>query len=139
MLNCCCERNNTCTIISITASVILGIVAAFLRYFAVIAPTAALFWVLLGIGVVYPAVLLFAVSRRKGNRSCFCDALPIFILGVAGTIITALLLLGITFAATSIIGAIITGLAVGFFALLISSVLCILNCTCTRSSIYGEE
>ena len=139
MLNCCCERNNNCAVLGITLSVILGIIAAFLRFFAVIAPAAAFFWVLLGIGVVYPAVLLFSISRRENSLSCICEALPLFTWGTAGTIITSLLLLGITFAATSIIGAIITGLAVGFFALLIASVLCIINCICNGSRRFDEN
>ena len=138
MSNCCCERGNTCTTIGVTISVILGIVAAFLRYFAVIAPAPAFYWVLLGIGVVYPAVILLSAFRGNGNHSCICNALSVCRWGVAGTIITSLLLLGITFAATSIIGAILTGLSVGFFALLISSVLCIINCLCTLLAGFGE-
>ncbi len=139
MLNCCCERNNTCTILGVTISVILGIAAAFLRYFAVIAPAAAFYWVLLGVGVIYPAVILLSLSRRESGRTCICEGLTLFIVGIAGTIITALLLLGITFAATSIIGALFTGLSVGFFALLISSVLCIISCACTASRRYDEN
>jgi len=139
MLNCCCERNNSCAVLGVTVSIILGIIAAFLRYFAVIAPAAAFYWVLLGIGVVYPAVLLFSAFRNEGNRSCICRVLPLFILGTVGTIITSLLLLGITFAATSIIGAVITGLSVGFFALIISGVLCIINCACNGSRRYDEN
>ena len=42
------------------------------------------------------------------------------------------------FAATSIIGAILTGLSIGFFALLVSSVLCIINCFCTLLNGFSE-
>ena len=129
MLNCCCENRLSCTLGSITASIIVGIVAAFLRYFAVIAPTAAFWWVLFGIAVVYPAVILLAGSACGGYEgACVCSVLPGILTGIAGTIVASLVLLGITFAATSIIGAIITGLALGFFTLLIASILCLIVC-----------
>lgn len=129
MLNCSCENNNNCTLTSITISVIIGIIAAFLRYFAVIAPTTAFYWVLFGIAVVYPAVLLLSSSMRGSYEGlCVCSVLPTLITGIAGTIITSLVLLGITFAATSIIGAIITGLLLAFFSLMIANILCLIIC-----------
>ncbi len=133
MLNCNCERNCTCVGLSIAAAVIIGIIAAFFRFFAVITPAPAFFGVLLGVGIIYPAVLLLASPRIREDAICTCVSLFLFVLGAAGTIITSLVLLGIAFAATSIIGAIIFGLALAFFTLLISSVLCIIYSKCSRN------
>ncbi len=129
MLNCSCECRYNCALVSVTASIIIGIIAAFLRFFAVIAPTPAFYWVLFGIAIVYPAVILLSSQGRGGyENACICSVIPGLITGIAGTIITSLILLGITFAATSVIGAIITGLALAFFTLLIANVLCLIIC-----------
>lgn len=130
----CNDNRRGCTTIAIIASVIIGIVAAFLRITAVITVTPAFLWVVFGIAVAYLAVLLgtMAITRRSGYRSCLCTTLAVLLAGILGTILFSILLLAITFAATSIIGAIIVGLLLLSFSLIISTtaclVLCLANC-----------
>jgi len=126
--DCGCRRD--CTLLAIIASIIIGVVTAFLRFAAVITVTPAFLWVLFGIAVVYLALTPISVSiiRGYGTACCICRVLPVLLTGILGTILTAVILLGITFAATSIIGAIITGLLLLFFTLTVVSVGCLANC-----------
>ena len=56
----CCRVS--CSVFAVVASLIIGIITAFLRITAVISLTPAFLWVLLGISVVYLAVTLIAAS-----------------------------------------------------------------------------
>ena len=125
-----CSCRNNCPVLSVAASIILGIVAAFLTITAAINVTPAFLWVLFGIAVVYEAVVLIGTVflREKGIHDCLCPALGVFSAGALGTVLTSVILLGIEFAATSIIGAIITGALILFFSLLITSVICLIKC-----------
>ena len=127
--NCYCFRSN-CGILSVFASVVIGVITTVLTITATIAVTPAFLWVLFGIAVLYLGVALIAtaLSRSSSTRECICSVLPIFLTGIFGTILTAVILLAITFAATSIIGAIITGLLLLFFTLIISATACIIRC-----------
>ncbi len=126
--NCGCRID--CTGTAVVASIIIGIIAAFLNFSAVITITPAFLWVVFGIAVVYLA--LSFLQKENGCKTfaagCCCSSYTTFIIGVLGTILTSLILLGITFAATSVIGAIIVGLLLFFFSLLITSTVCILRC-----------
>lgn len=128
MFNCNCKFN--CVGLAVIASIIVGIVTAMLRITAVITVTPAFLWVLFGIAVVYLAVLLIvsAVFRGYGGRSCVCMNLPAILAGILGTILTAVILLAITFEATSIIGAIITGALLFFFSLILTATACLVKC-----------
>ena len=128
MSNCFCRFN--CTLFAIIVSVIAGIVAALLNITAVITVTPAFLWVLFGIAVVYLAITLLASSfaRGLGIRNCVCSILNVLFTGILGTILTAVILLGITFAATSILGAIFVGLLLGFFVLTIVTTTCLVKC-----------
>ncbi len=127
-INCGCKTS--CIGLSVVASIIIGIITSFLIYTATVALTPAFLWVLLGIAVVWLAVLLITVAttRVRGIRDCLCPILPVLFTGILGTIITAIVLLAITFAATSVIGAIIAGLLLLFFALTITSTTCLIKC-----------
>lgn len=129
MFNCNCRYN--CTGLGIIASIILGVITAFLTFSATITVTPAFLWVLLGVGVVGLALLLLytALLRRTSSRECICNILPVVLTGILGTILTAIILLGITFAATSILGAIITGALIFFFSLIMTSSACLVLCT----------
>ena len=128
--NCSCGSRWECTAIAVVASIIIGIITAFLSFSAVITVTPAFLWVLLGIAVVYLAVTLISAAeiRRAGIRGCVCRILPFVLTGILGTILTALILLGVSFAATSILGAVITGLLLAFFSLIITTVACLVKC-----------
>jgi len=123
-ITCNCQTN--CTSVAVIASTVIGVLAAIFRYIALVTITPAFLWVLFGIAIGYLAITLLtsAASERNG---C-CGNLSTFFVGVLGTIITSLLLLGITFAATSVLGAIITGLLLFFFSLFIVSTACIIRC-----------
>ncbi len=125
LTNCGCQTS--CTVRALIASVIIGVLAAFFRFAALITVTPAFLWVLFGIAVGLLGIILLASSNDAEKTSC-CRSLTQFLAGILGTILTAVILLGITFAATSVIGAIITGLLLFFFSLLITSATCLVTC-----------
>ena len=128
--NCSCSCTNGCTVLSVIAAVIIGVVAPVLRITAAITVTPAFLWVLFGIAVVY-LIATLAVSpylKAVTPGRCLCAVLPLQLLGILGTVLTSVILLGITFVATSIPGAIITGLLLLFFTLIISSTACLIRC-----------
>ncbi len=122
----CCESKCKCALLSIAASIVIGVIAAFLQLTAVITVTPAFLWVLLGIAVVYLGVLVIA-SAIKGDSDgceCICATLSTVLAGILGTVLFSVILLGISFAAGSVIGAILTGLLLLSFSLLITSTAC---------------
>lgn len=127
MANCDCKCS--CVGVSLVVSLIIGIIAAFLSFTAVITVTPAFLWVVLGIAVVYLAILLITSPSQSsaGIRGC-CPILRITLAGILGAVLTSLILLGIAFASASVIGAIITGLLIAFLSLIITSVVCLILC-----------
>lgn len=127
--NCCCAKSS-CTGLAIIVSVIIGIIAAFLRITAVITVTPAFLWVVFGIAVVYLAVTLVTASTIKTYNAaeCICSILPVLLIGILGAVLTAVILLAVEFAATSVIGAIITGLLLLFFSLTLTVTACFARC-----------
>ena len=130
MNNCSCGCRINCTILAVIASVIIGVIATVLRITAVITVTPAFLWVLFGIAVVYLIATLVVSPYLKAVTPgrCLCTVLPLQLLGILGTILTSVILLGITFVATSIPGAIITGLLLLFFTLIVTSTACLIKC-----------
>ncbi len=126
MSNFGCNCKSSCTLLSIVASLIIGIITAFLTITAAITVTPAFLWVVLGVAVVYLAILLF--TRGRDSRGCACSILPVLLAGILGAILVAVILLGISFAATSIIGAIITGLLLAFLSLIFTTTACLVSC-----------
>ena len=124
--NCGCLPG--CAVLSIITSVIVGVLAAFFRFAALITVTPAFLWVLFGIAVGFLGISLLASSFNDSEKRSCCKSLMQFLAGILGTVLTAVILLGITFAATSVIGAIITGLLLFFFSLLITSATCLVAC-----------
>lgn len=119
-----CDFKNNCSVFSLIASAIIGIVAAFLRITAVITLSDAFLWVLFGVAVVYLAVLLVSSSLRS-NR--YCCNISLILAGILGTILLSIILLGIDFVATSVVGAITVGLLLFFFSLAISETACLVR------------
>ena len=128
--SCSCSCGFDCTFLAIAASVIVGIVTTLLTITAVIDVTPAFLWVLLGIAVVYLAVNLIASATLRccRSRECVHSPLNLVLLGILGTILTSIILLGVPFAATSVVGAIITGALLLFFSLFITSTACLVKC-----------
>ena len=138
--NCSCKEN--CVALSAVASIILGIVAAFLAFTSVIAVTPAFLWVLFGIAVVYLGVVLLTGSlSRRTVRSCICSVLPSFLTGALGTIVLSVILLGIAFGAGSVLGAILVGALIFFFFLLLTTTACLIKCAaeCVLDANHFEE
>lgn len=123
-------RRTDCIFVAVAASVIIGIVGAILTFIGTISLTPVFLWVAFGIAIGFLAItyLTTAAFRTNGARGCVCQALPALLAGVLGTVLTALVLLAIDFAATSIIGAIISGALLGFFALVITAAACFTKC-----------
>ena len=129
MYNCSCSCRNNCGALAVIASIIIGVVATVLRITAVITVTPAFLWTVFGIAVGYLAISLLALTGgRPYLRDCLCPILPLFLAGILGTVLTSVILLAITFAATSIVGALITGLLLTFFSLIITTAACLVKC-----------
>ncbi len=128
ILDCGCR--SSCTLVAVIFSVIIGVVTALLCITAAITVTPAFLWVLFGIAIVY--LLAVFVTLGVGDdisvRNCICRNLFAFVLGALGTIFTSIILLAITFAATSFIGAIIAGGLLFFFSLMVISIGCLVRC-----------
>ncbi len=119
-----------CVALSAIAAIIVGVIGVALTITATIAVTPAFLWVSLGIAVVYLAVLLVAtaITRSPGIRGCICRTLSVLFTGILGTALTSLVLLGVSFAATSFLGALITGALLAFLALTLASTTCLIRC-----------
>ena len=128
ILNCCIRKD--CTAWAVIISIIAGILAAFLQITAVITLAVPTLIVAFGIAVMYLAVLLLAsaIVRRGGAGECLCSPLSAVLLGALGTVATAVVLLLIPFAATSIVGAIVVGLLTASFTLLLTASACLIRC-----------
>lgn len=118
-----------CTVIAVVVSLVIGIITAFLRLTAAITVTPAFLWVLLGIAVVYLAAVLIAAAL-SGKECCngLCNIITTLLAGILGTVVLSIVLLGVEFAATSIIGAIFAGSLLFFFFLAITSTACLVRC-----------
>ena len=138
--NCSCNRGAQCSLLAIGASAIVGIIATLLTITAVITVTPAFLWVLLGIAVVYLAVNLIVSASFKCRRICDCIDTPLSLVlaGILGTILLSVVLLAITFPATSVLGAIIVGVLLFFFSLLITSTVCLVRCL-ARIENYDDD
>ena len=128
LFSCNCRRD--CALLAVVASLILGIVGAFLQITGVITVTPAFLWVALGIGVVYLAVLVAttALARRGECRPCRCRSLEAVLTGILGTILFAVVLLAVGVVATSVVSAVLVGLLVASLALTFAGSACLVKC-----------
>ena len=125
-VNCGCKFN--CTGLAVITSLIIGIVGAFLTITAVITLAPLFLGIVIGIALIFLIALLLTV----GSGNCIsrrCEtALDALLVGIIGTVVTAALLLAVTFAATSVIGAIVVGLLLFFVSLIITESACLARC-----------
>lgn len=129
MSTSCRSCSPGCTVIAVAASLILGVITAFLRITAAITVTPAFLWVLLGISVVYLAItLISAAVYRSGGCEGLCNIVTSLLVGILGTVLFSVILLAIEFAATSVAGAVITGALLFFFFLTVTSAACLVRC-----------
>lgn len=122
-----CENRFGCTGIALVASIIIGIITAFLQITGIITVSSVFLWVAFGIAVAYLAATLLAaaLSRRGLYR---CSALPAQLIGILGTVLFSGILLAIGAASTGVIGAIITGALLAFFSLMLTATACLVRC-----------
>lgn len=129
MSTSCRSCRTGCTVFAVVASLIIGIITAFLRITAAITLTPAFLWVLLGVSVVYLAVtLVSAALSRRGCCDSLCSIITVLLAGILGTVLLSIVLLAIEFVATSIIGAVLTGALLFFFFLTVTSTACLVRC-----------
>lgn len=124
LLNCDCKRN--CVLWAVIASVILGIVTAFLQITGIVTVTTAFLWVILGVAVVYLAVVLIAAALS--GTSCPDAIINALLAGILGTVLFSVILLAVGIVATGAVTAILAGLAVLFFTLTLTSTACYVKC-----------
>lgn len=125
LCNCKCS----CTLFSVIASLIIGIIAAFLQITGTITVTTAFLWVVFGISVGSLGILLFSGSAQQSCNqcSCTCTALNTALIGSLGSILFSLVLLAVGVVATSIISAVLVGLSLLFLTLLLTSIACVIR------------
>ena len=125
-----CERRFDCTGFAFIASIIIGVIAAFLQITAVITLTPVFSIVALGVALIYLAATLLtsAITQKCAICNNRCTPLSALLTGVLGTILFSAILLVVTFAATSVIGAIVVGALFFSFSLMITSTACFTRC-----------
>lgn len=125
-----CNCRLGCTAGAAIAAAIIGVLTAFLQITGVIALTPAFLWVAFGIAVVYLAVLAVtaALATRREAQPCQCRPLRIVLAGILGTILFALVLLAVGIVATSVVSAILVGLLLFFFTLVLAGTACLVRC-----------
>lgn len=126
MFNCQCRC--CCTLVAIVASVILGVISAFLQITGTITVTPVFLWVALGIAVVYLAILLLNPGNTVTESCiCICSTINTLLVGLLGTILFSVILLAVGVVATSVVSAIIVGLLVLFLSLVFTSTACLIR------------
>ena len=129
MSKLCCYCDSDCTVLSVLASVVIGIVATVLNVTATIALGVPFLWAALGIALFFFAVALIGSAISQGGcRSCICPVLNALIVGVLGTVLAAVILLLVDLAATGVVASLIVGGLAGFFTLVLTSVACLIRC-----------
>lgn len=125
-----CDGSRNCLGIAVVLSTIVGVITALLTVTAVITLTPAFLWVVLGIAVVYLAVLLLSVSLSDRCVSCqnFHSIVAALLIGILGSALLSVLLLAVSFPATSIFGAVVAGALLLLFALVLTSTACLVKC-----------
>lgn len=134
MSTCSCRYKCTCIIAALIAAIIIGVIASFLQITAAITITPAFLWTLFGIGVGLLAVLLLATSEMHNAHVgwCQCTTLNAVLIGLLGTVLFAVVLLGVGIVATSVTSAVLVGLLLFSFSFALSTLAChiraIANC-----------
>lgn len=118
----CCKWS--CQALAVAASVVIGIVTAFLQITGIITVTVPFLWVTFGIAVGYLALLVFVTAV---GRTC-CGSPNVPLAGVLGTTLFSVILLAAGVTATSVISAIFSGLLLLFFSLIITGSACYVQC-----------
>ena len=125
MPTCNCNFRCSCVVAAVIASVILGVVAAFLQITGAVTVTPAFLWVVLGVAIGYLGILLATADRERAG--C-CAALGTTLAGILGAALFSVVLLAVGVTATSVVSAILVGLLVLFAALTVAGTACLVRC-----------
>lgn len=127
--HCNCNCKCPCTIAALIASVVLGVVTAFLQITGIITVAPVFLWVTFGIAIVYLGVLVIAtaLARRTERCDCLCSGLDTILAGILGTILFSVVLLAVGIVATSILSAILVGVLLFFFTLTVTGSACLVR------------
>lgn len=126
----CLEGKRDCVGLSVLVSVVIGVITAFLRITGAITITPAFLWVVFGIAVGYLAILLASyLSQGQPSVCCARFSLSALLTGILLCILLSVILLAFTFVATSIVGAIFTGLLLAAFSLTVTATACLVKCS----------
>lgn len=123
---CGCKFN--CLTFGAAAALIVGIITAFLRITSAAAASTSFLTAAFGIAILF-LLLSFTAAALNGGFVCRCAAsVKALLAGIAGTVATALILSARSFAEASVAGAVITGLLLFFFTLMLLSAVCFVKC-----------
>ena len=130
ILGCDCNCKCRCSLAALVVSAIIGVLTAFFQITGAITVTPVFLWVVFGIGVVYLGLLVVTIGpvRRSETCGCACGILNTLLLAVLGAILLAVVLLAFGITATSVISAILVGLLLFFFWLILASSACLVRC-----------
>ena len=125
-----CNCKISCPVLALVVSAIIGVLTAFFQITAVITVTPVFLWVVLGIAVVYLAVLAVAGALRCGCECvrCACAALETVLTGILGAILVSVILLAVGIIATSVLSSIFVGLLLFFFSMTLTGTACYVRC-----------
>lgn len=122
--NCKCR----CILVAVLVSLLVGILTTILQITGTLTATPAFLWVVFGIAVVYLGGLAaVAALRRPATDTCVCPTVFGLLVGILGTILFALVLLGVGVIATSVLSAILVGVLLFFFALMLTATACLVR------------
>ena len=129
MSACDCRYKCSCSIVALIASLVIGIIGAFLQITAVITVTPVILWVILGIAVALLGLLVLNAALQSG-RTCSegCSILNTLLVGALGAILFSAVLLLVGIVATSVVSAILVGLVLFFFSLALTTLACYIRC-----------
>ena len=127
--NCDCNCRCRCPVVALVLSAIIGVLTAFFQITGLITVSVAFLWVVFEIGVVSLGILVLAVAqgRRSEPSSCACSILDTLLAAILGAILLAVILLAFGITATSVLSAILVGLLLFFFWLILSSAACFIR------------
>ena len=124
-----CNCRNRCALLSVVASIIIGVVTAFLQITGTITVSPVFLIVAFGIAIAALGVLILASALvRRYAGACLCTALQVLLTGILGTVLLSVVLLAVGIVATSVISAILVGLTAGFFTLTVTGAACFVRC-----------
>ena len=125
----CCESRCRCSLVTVLAAVVIGVVTAFLQITGAITVTTAFLWAVLGVALLYLAVLLATAALTRRTAGCTCTALNTVLTGIVGTVLFGIVQLAFGIVATSVVSAVITGLLAASFTLIVGGSACFAKCT----------